>query len=220
MQHYGSSQRVKWKCNPYARLAYRRRQVRKQLHFQGFSEKPGALPAHLVRCGQAPLCRGNLQFLEVGFGGGPLEKGRRSSWIPGSWYLRAATPKFEVKRPETSGYSNDYMAVPLSNYSASNFAGAACGRIRLKACWSSSRGCSSATTKRIERIGRDAKRTDEAWEGDILCYINKPTVCSFFASHNLLLYQSLPITIPYRYALVRRRKDDPSVGTAARSLTA
>ena len=47
-----------------------------------------------------------------------------------------------------------------------------CGRIRLKACWRSSRGCSSAITKRIERIGRDDKRTDEAWERDIFYYRN------------------------------------------------
>ena len=48
----------------------------------------------------------------------------------------------------------------------------------------------------------------------------KPTVCPSVASRNLLLYQSLPITIPYRYARVRRRKDDPGVDTAARSITA
>jgi hypothetical protein len=29
------------------------------------------------------------------------------------------------------------------------------------------------------------------------------------------LYQSLPIIIPYRYVLLRRRKDDASVGTTA-----
>jgi hypothetical protein len=46
----------------------------------------------------------------------------------------------------------------------------------------------------------------------------KPTVCLSVASHNLLLYQSLPIIIPYRYALLRRRKDDASVGTAARGI--
>jgi hypothetical protein len=39
--------------------------------------------------------------------------------------IQAATPKFEVKRPGISGLSNDCMAVPLSSYSASNFAGAA-----------------------------------------------------------------------------------------------
>src|SRR5713101_7748102 len=37
--------------------------------------------------------------------------------------LKAATPKFEVKRHGASGYSNDCMAVPLGGYSASNFAG-------------------------------------------------------------------------------------------------
>jgi len=46
-----------------------------------------------------------------------------------------------------------------------------CSR-RLKKCWNSSRGYSSATTKRIERIGRDGKRTDEAWERNIFYYRN------------------------------------------------
>jgi uncharacterized membrane protein len=39
------------------------------------------------------------------------------------------------------------------------------------------------------------------------------------ASRNLLLYQSLPIRIPYRQAKLRRRNDDTSVGTATRSIT-
>src|SRR5712692_531365 len=39
------------------------------------------------------------------------------------------------------------------------------------------------------------------------------------ASRNLLLYQSLPTSIPCRHAKVRRRNDDTSVGTAARSIT-
>jgi len=38
---------------------------------------------------------------------------------------QAATPKCEAKRHETSGHSHDHMAVPLSGYSASIFAGAA-----------------------------------------------------------------------------------------------
>jgi hypothetical protein len=38
------------------------------------------------------------------------------------------------------------------------------------------------------------------------------------ASRNLLLYQSLPTSIPYRHALVRRRKDDIGVGTASRGI--
>jgi hypothetical protein len=45
----------------------------------------------------------------------------------------------------------------------------------------------------------------------------KPTVSPLLtpiASRNLLLYQSLPISILYRYALGRRRKDDPGVGAA------
>jgi hypothetical protein len=37
----------------------------------------------------------------------------------------AATPKCEVKRSGTSAHSNNCMAVPLSGYSTSNFAGAA-----------------------------------------------------------------------------------------------
>src|SRR6516164_5925097 len=47
----------------------------------------------------------------------------------------------------------------------------------------------------------------------------KLTVSPFLtpvASRNLLLYQSLPTHMPYREAKVRRRKDDTSVGTAAR----
>jgi hypothetical protein len=39
---------------------------------------------------------------------------------------------------------------------------------------------------------------------------------TLIASRNLLLYQSLPTRMPYREAKVRRRKDDTSVGTAAR----
>src|SRR5882672_10533047 len=35
------------------------------------------------------------------------------------------------------------------------------------------------------------------------------------ASRNLLLYQSLPISIPYRQAILWRRKDDTGVGTTA-----
>jgi hypothetical protein len=34
------------------------------------------------------------------------------------------------------------------------------------------------------------------------------------------LYQSLPINISYRYALVRRRKDDTGVGTASKGIAA
>jgi site-specific recombinase XerD len=51
-------------------------------------------------------------------------------------------------------------------------------------------------------------------------YVPIPTVCPSVASRNLLLYQSLPSSIPYRHANVRRRKDDPGVDTAARSVTA
>ena len=41
-----------------------------------------------------------------------------------------------------------------------------------------------------------------------------PTVCPSVASRNLLLYQSLPVSIPDGYALVRRRNDDTGVGAA------
>src|SRR3989442_13745625 len=53
----------------------------------------------------------------------------------------------------------------------------------------------------------------------IICLMpSKPTVCPSVASRNLLLYQSLPISIPYRYALLRRRKDDTDMGTASRGI--
>ena len=45
--------------------------------------------------------------------------------------------------------------------------------------------------------------------------VYKLTVCPSVASRNPLLYQSLPIIIPYQYVLLRRRKDDASVGTTA-----
>src|SRR5215471_3577 len=45
-----------------------------------------------------------------------------------------------------------------------------------------------------------------------------PTVCPSVASRNLLLYQSLPVSIPSGYALLRRRNDDTGVGTAARGI--
>ena len=44
---------------------------------------------------------------------------------------------------------------------------------------------------------------------------HRPTVCPSVASRNLLLYQSLPSSIPYRHAILWRRKDDPDVGTTA-----
>src|SRR5712692_5688620 len=49
-------------------------------------------------------------------------------------------------------------------------------------------------------------------------YPSRPTVCPSVASRNLLLYQSLPISIPYRQDNVRRRKDAHRVGTAARGI--
>jgi hypothetical protein len=50
---------------------------------------------------------------------------------------------------------------------------------------------------------------------------HKPTVSPLLspvASRNALLLQSLPNSIPYRQAKVRRRKDDHRVGTAARGI--
>ena len=54
---------------------------------------------------------------------------------------------------------------------------------------------------------------------DLLAASPIPTVCPSVASPNLLLYQSLPSSIPCRHANVRRRKDDTCVGTTARSIT-
>ena len=45
--------------------------------------------------------------------------------------------------------------------------------------------------------------------------VYKLTVCPSVASRNPLLYQLLPIIIPYQYVRLRRRKDDASVGTTA-----
>src|SRR5262252_4384400 len=42
-----------------------------------------------------------------------------------------------------------------------------------------------------------------------------PTVCPSVASRNLLLYQSLPSSIPYRHTILWRRKDDLGMGTTA-----
>src|SRR5712691_631753 len=47
-----------------------------------------------------------------------------------------------------------------------------------------------------------------------------PTVCPSVASRNLLLYQSLPISILYRYAVGRRRKDDTGMGTTSKGIVA
>src|SRR5712691_6260962 len=50
---------------------------------------------------------------------------------------------------------------------------------------------------------------------------HRPTVSPLLtpvASRNVLLLQSLPDSIPYRQAKVRRRKDDTRVGTAARGI--
>jgi hypothetical protein len=46
----------------------------------------------------------------------------------------------------------------------------------------------------------------------------KPTVCPSVASRNPLLYQSLPIIIPFRDARLRRRKDGTDVDTTARGV--
>jgi hypothetical protein len=47
-----------------------------------------------------------------------------------------------------------------------------------------------------------------------------PPHLPLFASRNLLLYQSLPMSTPGRHAIVRRRKDDLCVGTAASGIVA
>jgi hypothetical protein len=47
-----------------------------------------------------------------------------------------------------------------------------------------------------------------------------PPLLPPIVSCNLLLYQSLPTSIPYRHAMWRRRKDDTGVGTAASGLIA
>ena len=69
---------------------------------------------------------------------------------------------------------------------------------------------------------RPASPDDPAsWTQILELFLNRPTVCHSVASRNLLwLYQSLPISIPYRYALVRRRKDDTGVDTTARGIMA
>jgi hypothetical protein len=64
-------------------------------------------------------------------------------------------------------------------------------------------------------IACDALGLDRAWYAVLSHQDNRPTVCPSVASRNLLLYQSLPSSIPYRYAILWRRKDDPSVGTTA-----
>src|SRR5262245_21547258 len=50
------------------------------------------------------------------------------------------------------------------------------------------------------------------------CHLPTPTVCPSVASRNLLLYQSLPSSIPYRQAKMRMRKDESRVGTASRGI--
>jgi hypothetical protein len=62
-----------------------------------------------------------------------------------------------------------------------------------------------------------AKTADKGIQGLYLLY---PPLLPLFASRNLLLYQSLPMSTPGRHAMVRRRKDAPGVGTAARGIVA
>ena len=50
------------------------------------------------------------------------------------------------------------------------------------------------------------------------CVVHKPTVCPSVAFRNPLLYQSLPIIIPFRDARLRRRKDGTDVDTTARGV--
>src|SRR6266852_2752342 len=49
-------------------------------------------------------------------------------------------------------------------------------------------------------------------------YLLYPLLYTPVASRNLLLYQSLPTSFRCRHALLRRRKDDTCVGTAARGI--
>jgi hypothetical protein len=51
-------------------------------------------------------------------------------------------------------------------------------------------------------------------------YLLYPPLLPLLASRNLLVYQSLPTNIPGWHAMVRRRKDDTCVGTAARGIVA
>src|SRR5262249_49905820 len=60
-----------------------------------------------------------------------------------------------------------------------------------------------------QQVHRDMQTMIGALRAWGLNTASTPTVCPFLASRNLLLYQSLPITIPYRYALVMTRNDDP-----------
>ena len=53
-----------------------------------------------------------------------------------------------------------------------------------------------------------------------LLYLLYASLLTPVASRNLLVYQSLPASTPYRHANVRRQQDDPCVGTAARGIVA
>src|SRR5262249_23116602 len=52
----------------------------------------------------------------------------------------------------------------------------------------------------------------------IMYLLSRLTVCPSVASRNLLLYQSLPSSIPYRHTIWWRRKDGTGVGTTARGV--
>src|SRR5262249_10100655 len=72
------------------------------------------------------------------------------------------------------------------------------------------------------RMGMDGSvRESRDMTKGVLPTSDKPTVSLLLtpvASRNLLLLQSLPDSIPYRPANVRRRKDEHCVGAAARGL--
>ena len=51
-------------------------------------------------------------------------------------------------------------------------------------------------------------------------YLLSASLLTPVASRNLLLYQSLPTSIPYRHAILWRRKDDTGVGTTASGIVA
>jgi 6-phosphogluconolactonase len=63
--------------------------------------------------------------------------------------------------------------------------------------------------------GNEGTPTKAEDPGALKVFAYKLTVCSSVASRNLVLYQSLPSSIPYRQAIWWRRKDDPGVGTTA-----
>src|SRR6266436_10281081 len=52
----------------------------------------------------------------------------------------------------------------------------------------------------------------------VLLHLLSASLLTPVASRNLLLYQSLPFSIPNRHVILWRRKDDTGVGTTARGI--